>query len=251
MNLNAIILRDMQAHARDCYPQESCGLIVAGEYRPCVNRSDEPEKTFAISSADILAAGDKLEAVVHSHPDGPVYPSEEDMRQQIAMNVPWMIIPLFEDKVGPPIMWGDGLPIAPLIGRTFIHGVADCYSLIRDIYRMGKEACALEGVDWPFDSIELLEFPRRDGWWDGKTGEPQDLYRAHFAEAGFVEISREEARAGDVWLKAVNSPVLTHGGVLLSGGLILHHLPKRLSRREPAGLWGAAVDVWLRHKHAS
>jgi proteasome lid subunit RPN8/RPN11 len=249
--LSPDLIGKIAAHARAEYPKESCGLIVAGAYQPCANVADDPENDFAISAKVIQKAmlSGKLEAVVHSHPNGPHFPTERDMLSQVATNVPWVITPLDEDRDYPPVIWGANTPIAPIIGREFVHGVTDCYSLIRDAFRLGRDELAKQDVEWPFEPQDVPDFARNDAWWSSAEGqEPQDLYADNFAKAGFYEIPRESARAGDVFLCKIRSDKLNHGGVIVGGGMIMHHLPSRLSRREPAGLWQRAADLWLRYK---
>jgi len=61
-----------------------------------------------------------------------------------------------------------------------------------------------------------------------------------------LEASGSVAPLGDVFLAQVRAPVPNHGGVYLDGGLILHHLEGRLSRREPLGPWRRFVTHALR-----
>jgi proteasome lid subunit RPN8/RPN11 len=238
-------------HARSEYPKESCGLIVDGVYKPCFNYAIDPLKDFEIAPQVFLReklAGN-IDAVVHSHPNGPIYPSERDMRGQIDTAVPWIIVPIEEDRVLPFTMWGDQLPIAPIIGREFLHGVHDCYSLIRDVFRLGKDDLAKQGIQWPFPPQELPNVPRDDAWWTKiEDREPKDLYADYIEKAGFRIIDRSEAREGDGFLCKLKSDRLNHGGLIVGGGLILHHLPVRLSRREAAGIWERAADMWVRYK---
>ncbi len=238
------------AHARSEYPKEACGLIIAGAYRPCFNYAVDPTQDFLISTQEMaraLATG-KLEAVVHSHPDGPIFPSERDMRGQMDTAVPWVIVPIDKEDVLPFTIWGDQLPTAPVLGRTFLHGIHDCYSLVRDVFRLGREELAKEDVDWPFPPQDLPNVPRNDGWWQKKPDqEPQDLYADYIAKAGFRQIDRSEVRAGDGFLCKIRSEKLNHAGVIVGGGMILHHFPARLSRREPAGLWQRAAEMWVRY----
>jgi hypothetical protein len=46
----------------------------------------------------------------------------------------------------------------------------------------------------------------------------------------------------------IRSSKENHGGILVGNDLIVHHLPSRMSRREPAGLWGRQATRWLRYK---
>lgn len=236
-----------KAHARREYPREACGLIVQGAYVACENVAEDPLQDFEISREvfDHYLINGGIDYVVHSHPDGPLCPTLADMEGQVLTGLPWAIIPLDEDRMGEPIVWGDGVTIPPLVGREFVHGVTDCYSLIRDAFRLGKDELAKQDIiGWPYDPVELPVAPREDSWWDGDY----DLYHDNYAKEGFTPIKQEEARPGDVFLLRIRSEKLNHGGLLVGNNLILHHLPMRLSRREPAGVWGRHADLWLRYE---
>ena len=236
----------IEAHAREQYPNESCGVVIKGVYRPCENVAPDPLNDFEIGEHQVYLA-DGLEAIVHSHPGGPDHPTHSDMESQIATAVPWVILPLNEDQFGEPILWGEGVEIPPIIGREFKHGVTDCYSLIRDVYRLGKDKLAEQGISWPFEPIELPEFPRDDAWWNLD----QNLYIDNFEKAGFVRVKREEVQPGDIFMCKIRSKVENHAGVLIDDGLVLHHLPLRLSRREPSCIWWGATDLWVRYQPKS
>jgi cell wall-associated NlpC family hydrolase len=114
----------------------------------------------------------------------------------------------------------------PLIGRGFQHGVTDCYSYIRDWYRVER-------------GVELPQFVRDWDWW--KLGD--DLYAKGFASAGFTE-AHDAPQRGDVLLYTVGSKVVNHGAIYEGGGVLSHHLatrepfdPNRLSTREAAARW--------------
>lgn len=218
-----------RAHAVAEYPRESCGLIVAEAYRPCVNSASEPEKDFRISENDLLDVGAGLQAVLHSHPDGEGIPSAADMRGQMDSGVPWGIIACTGKEAQSPVWWGDFRLEEPLLGRVFVHGVTDCYSLIRSWF-------------WQKRGLLLPDFARDADWWKSN----KDLYRTLFASAGFRRIESAEARPGDVFIGQVRASVPNHGGILLEKGLGLHHLEGRLSRREPVGPWQRFITHWLR-----
>lgn len=240
-------IQDAKKHARDEYPKESCGLVVNGEYVPCFNYASLPLEDFIIAGEDFVRAELQggVQLVIHSHPNGPMYPSERDMQGQVQTNVPWAIIGVDEDRISEPFFWGDTLDIAPMVGREFRHGVSDCYNIIRDSFRLGKEGMAGQGMEWPFPPITLPVVPRDDSWWDK---EDVDLYSSNFGPFGFVQIDRSEVKPGDVFLTKIKSEKLNHGGVYVGNDLILHHLPNRLSRREPFGLWGKAAYMWIRYE---
>lgn len=247
---------DARIHAREVYPEESCGLIVKGEYIRCDNIAKDPEFheednkdctcrlcSFEISPSVYAQHVNDVDVIVHSHPNGPHYPSKLDMEAQLQTGKEWAIIALDAERVSTrPVCWGG--EIQPLLGREFMHGVTDCYSIIQDAFALGKDKLAEQGIHgWPYDPINLPHAPREDGWWEGEA----DLYIENFERAGF-EIVKGDPRPGDVFLTSVRSKKNNHGGILIGDGLIVHHLPERLSRREPAGLWGRSANIWLRHK---
>jgi proteasome lid subunit RPN8/RPN11 len=251
--LGSKVLAAAQAHAREQFPKESCGFVARGKYVACQNQAADPLADFRIEDPRLekaITAG-SLKAIIHSHPNGPIYPSEKDMAQQLATDVPWFIIPLNEDVILDTIGWGDQLPIAPIVGRPFIHGIFDCYAVMRDAYRLGKDKLCEQHIDWPFDPIELPNVARGDGWWRESD---RDLYQDGLSKYGFKIISRAEAQPGDVFLMRFGdhrgNPLnkLNHGGVLLNRGEILHHLPGRASRREQAAMWVRAADLWIRYE---
>lgn len=254
----ALAFEDAKAHAREMYPRESCGLIVAGKYIACDNAADpvekhiegDPDCTCQLCSFEINAkvyakyATKGIDMVVHSHPNGPFHPSRADMLSQEQTGKAWAIIALDQDRISDPIIWGGDTPMAPVLGREFMHGIHDCYALIQDCFALGKEKLEAQGVPgWPYEPIKLMSMPRDNSWWD----KGQDLYMENFAKAGFVEIDISKAQPGDVFLTSIRSDKLNHGGVLVGESCILHHLPQRLSRREPAGLWGRQAGFWLHY----
>ncbi|MCB8889922.1 Mov34/MPN/PAD-1 family protein [Vreelandella malpeensis] len=230
---------EIRAAALEAYPLEAVWLITADGCRQVPNVADDPAATFRVASRDMAAAqAAGLLAVVHSHPDYPDCPSEADMRGQQTSGMPWGIVATDGEQTTPIRWWGvEGAERAPLVGRGFVHGIHDCYGLIRDYYA--------EELD-----VVLPDVPRSWEWW--LAG--QDLYQDGFAAAGFRRISAEEARPGDMWLAQLRSPVPSHGGVLLEHGLALHHPcgrfavdPSRLSVREPLGRWLPYITHWMRH----
>ncbi len=249
------VLEAAREHAREKYPEESCGIVARGKYIKVLNSAEDPSThvegnpncncrlcSFVISPKAANKYLYTCEGVIHSHPNGNAYPSKADMAGQIQMDIPWAIIPLDEEREYEAIEWG-GDYIPPIIGREFVHGVTDCCSIIRDVFRLGKDKLAEQDISWPFDPIPFEECAREDGWW--ANGE--NLYEDNIKGHGFVEIKSHEARPGDVFLLKIRSQITNHGGVLLEDNLILHHLPNRVSRREVAGAWGAHAHIWLRY----
>ena len=221
----------IRSEALAAYPHEAVWLITAdGACRQVRNVHAEPAHAFAVSKNDMASAQARgLAAIVHSHPDYWACPSEADMHGQMATAVPWGIVATDGQDATPITWWGADTPRPPLEDRPFVHGVTDCYALIRDYYAETY-------------GIELIEVPRAWEWW--RTG--GDLYQQQFAAAGFERITHEQAQPGDVWLMQLRSPVPNHGGILLDHGRALHHpmaraggpvQPKARARIEPIHRW--------------
>jgi hypothetical protein len=182
-----------------------------------------------------------IEAVIHSHPvrhNDPIWdrwPTLMDQEQQIKGAVPWGICVVINGHAQDPYFWGDNsLPVAEYLGRPFIHGVYDCYSLVRDYYR--REF-----------GILLNAYPREWEWWE-KTPE-LDLYRRNMMAEGFFEISFKELRPGDCVLGTVlSNQIINHSGVYLGNSLLLHHLVGRVSRTDPIGRWQKLIRYYMRHE---
>lgn len=237
MKITEKVISDIKKHAADAYPNEACGIItIKSKYLRMENTAADPKKDFRIDPKEMLKHD--IGAIVHSHPDGPKFPSENDMTGQISTAVVWGICVASSDGiVSAPYFWGSPEYIPPLLGRKFRHGPSgsdgcgDCYALIRDWYQLER-------------GITLNEYPRADGWWE----KGQDLYEDFFRDAGFYEIRADEVRIGDVFMGRVMSNRVNHAGVLLEGGIILHHLAGRESRREPVGRWMKLIDKWVRYR---
>lgn len=237
----------MRAHALEAYPRESCGLIINKQgkdvYVPCENHAKGTEH-FKISGQDWANAEDQGEviAVVHSHPDTSNRPSEADLVSCEAAGLPWFIVSVIEGQTDIHRFEPTGYK-APLIGRTFWHGVLDCYSIVRDYYERER-------------GITLLDFERDDHWWDGE----EELYLDNFEKAGFVEVN--DLQVGDVILMQMRSERVNHAGVFLgSTGLtevpdlfpvpdaMLHHCYGRLSERVVyGGFWKQSTRKIVRYR---
>lgn len=219
MDLSDEIRLAVADHANLEYPREACGLVVVqrgrARYWPCANRAEKPEDYFDLDPADFARAEDAgtVVAIVHSHPDGNPEPSMADRVACERTGLPWHIL------AWPRGAWAYLEPCgyqAPLEGRVFIHGLTDCYALVRDWF-------AAQGVQLP-------DFDREDNWWD----KGQNLYIDHYAECGFAPVYDEAPpQVGDIILMQVRSTVPNHAAVCVGDNLIIHHLPRRLSCVEP------------------
>ncbi|XDZ66205.1 Mov34/MPN/PAD-1 family protein [Alphaproteobacteria bacterium LSUCC0684] len=234
---------DIIAHARRFAtmspPEEMAGLVAQGRFHPLVNQSADRCHSFRLD-ADQIGSFAKIEAIVHSHPGGPAFPSLEDMRQQQVSALPWIIAAVptaTRSEIREDVfIWGENPPVLDW-KAGYRHGVSDCYALIRGWY------AAYRGVTLP-------EFPRHWEWWlDG-----HDLYAEGLAKAGFERLPLTEMpKSGDVFLASVRAPVINHAGIWLGDGLIAHHLagrepvdPSRIPMSEPAERWRKFIQAWAR-----
>ena len=236
----------MLDHAAACYPRESCGLLVNREYIECQNIAAS-DSEFKIDPRDVVRAEKlgKIEAIVHSHPDGSTKPSTFDRLQMQHHNVPWVIVayPEIDIKVHAAKKYK-----APLINREYIHGVLDCFSIVRDYYRRELD-------------INIDNFEREDLWWESAGG--PDLYIDNFASQGFVQV--QDLQRHDVILcrvqptEHVNHALIYLGDngdltsetteTALNDHLVLHHPYMRRSRREIYGkVWQERKAIIVRHK---
>lgn len=229
----------VHAHAARDYPREACGVVVVQRgrerYIPCRNVAESAEH-FVIEPEDYARAEDmgEVTAIAHSHPNGPAAPSQADLVSCETSGLPWLIVGHPNGAVAEISPSGYR---APLVGRQFVHGVLDCYSIVRDHYQQELR-------------LDLPDFERPDLWWE-KGG---DLYRRHLTDAGFVEVDRSpidptKLRQHDVIIMQIGSPVPNHAAVHLGGGVILQHLQNRLSSRDIyGGYWQKNTRLVVRHR---
>lgn len=223
------IIAGAKNHAMKEFPCESCGLVIDKEYIPCENIATDPLNDFKIKTSLYVDNSDDIRCIIHSHNNYP-HVSKNDMQQQIATDVPWGMINVFKGNVTGIWFWGDQLPIQDLVGRPFVHGVYDCYALVKDYYRKEKK-------------IILPAYPRENLWWE----KDEHMLTSNFKKEGFVEIDSEDLQIGDVVLGSVLANSINHSGIYVGNGLMLHHLYNRLSRTEPLVRWKKYLTHSLRY----
>ena len=212
------------AHAKEEDPKESVGLLInirgKEKYYPCRNLSMTAHQCFILDPEDYVAATNlgEVSAIVHSHPINPPTPSQADKIGCENSNLPWHIVnPQTEE-------WGYLEPCGykpPILGRQWVWGITDCWSLVRDWY---KEELGISLRDWQRPTT--LEDFNKD-----------PMFERCAWRTGFRELrSDEKLKNGDLLFMSILSNNLNHVAIFINGD-VLHHLTDRLSCREPYSEW--------------
>lgn len=246
--MNEITKAAIAEHALAEYPRECVGLVCVRDgteiYVPCRNLAAVPTENFSLSPEDLANAEDlgAVAALVHSHPGGAARPSPADraMCEQAGIDR-WVIVSLgvqTDSTIGID-GWCEFSPagyVAPLIGRVFVHGIHDCYDLIRSYYQLER-------------GVTLPNFDRPHDWWaDGVS----NLFLDNFTKAQFADMGQDaELEVGDVLLMQIRSKndVPNHSGIYLGGNVLLHHMYGQLSGRTVwGGMWARSLRTVLRYR---
>ena len=119
-------------------------------------------------------------------------------------------------------------------GIDFIHGINDCYSMIRNFYRVSF-------------AIDLTNYARPDMWWH----HGMNLYNDFIKSEGFSLIDFDKLNKlqyGDIILMAVKTEMPCPAAVYIGDGMILHHFYGRKSSIELyKGLWYNTTVSVYRH----
>lgn len=234
----------IRGHALQAAPNQMCGLIVQCDdglkYLKCTNVAEDTYNYHCFSQKDLNVAETqgKIVARVHSHDRMP-HASKADMEEQISSGLPCGIAFVRRNAVQNLCFFGDRLPIQDYTGRPFIHGVYDCYALVRD-YHQGTLG------------IQINQYPRDNKWWRSD----QNLLFDNIRDAGFVIVDKklDAIEKNDCILARINAPFVNHCGVYTGEGMLLHHICMRsssLSQAEPLDDFDCSkITHIVRHKSA-
>ena len=148
-------------HAKEQDPKESCGLLleVKGKekYFPCKNLSTYSHQCFIIDPNDFTKAEEtgNILAVVHSHPVTQPVASQADKIGCENSKLPWHIVNPKTEQ------WGYYEPSGykpALLGRPWVWGITDCWSLVRDWYKEEKNI-VLRDWERPTTPEQFLDKP--------------------------------------------------------------------------------------------
>ena len=236
--------------AKKNFPNESCGLILKkGKKQRIVavpNVSLQPNNQFLMARSDVEAAanGEEILCVWHTHCNIPPKPSEADVAGCEATSVPWVIVSVYKDEDG-PYSFSDMFTLEPsgelidYIGRPYVFGSLDCWTLIRDYYKREY-------------GVSLGEYPRIHEFWKSPTS---NFFgdKSNWESEGLYSIQESELKEGDlIFFSTDGSGNPNHAAVYIGGDLILHHVTDRLSKRDVYyGYWEKNAVAFLRCKHVS
>ena len=210
---------DAAKHAEECMPKESCGLlaIIKGKetYWPCKNIAESGFEYFIIDPDDWAECEDTGEiiGIVHSHPYDPPQPSDNDKASCEYLDLPSHIysVRMKEWCSFEPSGWK-----APsLIGRTWIWGKHDCWSLITDYFLEKKQ-------------INLKFWPRPKNL---KEFANNPYFEKVLTESGFKKVDND-IQINDILLMKGIYDKLNHVALYIGDQTIFHHNIKQLSCRE-------------------
>lgn len=219
------MIEQILTHAKETPDKEICGVVVIFKgrkrYVRCRNISEtDSSDHFVIHPEDYADAEDlgEIVSIVHSHPRTNPKPSEADLVGIEKSGLPWIIVnPLTEQHTE---TYPSGYK-SPLVGRPFVHGILDCYALIRDYYAETL-------------NIELQDMYRQDNWWH----KGDKLYRDNFTKFGFVEVTPKDIKPNDCFIICNGASEPNHAAVYLGDGKMLHHVQGRLSSIDVyGGFW--------------
>jgi proteasome lid subunit RPN8/RPN11 len=222
--MNSEIKAKVKAHALKDAPYEACGFVVVNRLgetivMPCENLARNKRGQFIIDPKNNIEA-EKLghiAAFYHSHasefpnPEGDRF-SREDLDISFESTFPALLY------VHPNDTWHFTMPStynpAPLLGRPFVWGVWDCYTLVRDYFLLNKK------------TVMGSYFPPENA-----TASSDFEYEKLSKNEKFHEIPMSEARKDDVMLVSLKSKFINHCLIYQGDNEYLHQPAFKLSSK--------------------
>jgi len=212
-------------YAKQQAPDEACGLlaIIKGkkQFWPCKNLAEGKFEFFILDPDDWAECEDTGEVigVIHSHPVGTATPSDTDKAACEHLGFPYFIYSIENDQ------WVNfepsGWKSPTLIGREFIWGKYDCWSIITDWYKETKNI-----------NIKFWKRPKKIKDFLNNPEFEFALPKLNFKKLPTIK----DIKIGDVLLFQSVTGNLDHVAVFIGDNMILNHNIKGLSCREPFDL---------------
>ncbi len=232
--MNITIKNLIRYHAMEDEENEICGIVYRAKDKlfihKCQNIAIDKTEEFEIDSEEFISCYNKGEIVYIYHSQHSNAFSEEDIIRANELIIPLI---LFNPKTDyfsvyyPPDYKPD------YIGREFIWGFNDCYTLIREYYR--REYL-----------IPLSDYDADEGY--ELTG--QDKIVNNFEKEGFSKIDIKNIEKGDLIAFKIHKDYPTHLAIYMGNNMILHQLFNCQSRIENLSEnWVKRILFGLRHKN--
>lgn len=122
----------------------------------------------------------------------------------------------------------------PLVGRPFLHGLFDCYTLVRDYYTRN------------FNLVMPTNLQRDWEWWN----QGPNLYVEHANNYGFENVNDIEKH--DLIVMSLGSEVPNHGAIYIGDNKIMHHVAGRFSTiEELTTFYKSKISVVYRNRNTN
>lgn len=225
------IKAEIKAHALRDAPNECCGFIYINKDTiktfPCKNVSTEPQEEFEVDMDEYFEATRQGVIVGIYHSGRDLAFSESDIHHADEWPLPLHLYSLKENtfKTYTPKTYG-----GDYLGRTFIWGHHDCYTLVKDYYRREYNLYLND-----YDCDETYES-------SGKRDIIQNIEKEGFEK--LKDISN--IKAGDVLVFYTFGEY--HIAIYLGNNQFLHQLLKSQSRIDNLDeLWAKRLKFALHH----
>ena len=218
---------------------EVCGLVVNYNGKPiyyrCNNISTNGTDEFILDPLDYVKAESMgtILYVCHSHVTVTEQPSKVDTLVCNKGSTPWLIYSLVTKNI---FTLEPENKIPNLFGREYVYNVQDCWTLVRDIYR-----------------LELnIQLPRlvidSDFYW--YLDKSKNYFSQYASEAGFYRVTDKSIKKYDVLLFRTDKAVVpNHAAVYYDNNIIAHHAYNRLSSKDIfGGYWLKSVQDTYRYR---
>ena len=208
-------------YAKEKAPEEACGLlaIIKGKetFWPCKNLANGKFEFFILDPDDWAECEDTGEVlgVIHSHPVGAATPSDTDRAACEHLGVPYFIYSIEHDHW--ELLEPSGWKAPSLIGRKFIWGKYDCWSIVTDWFQENKNI-----------NIKYWKRPKKI-----KDFINNPEFEFALPKLNFIKQSNnKDIKIGDVLLFQSITGNLDHVAVYIGDNMILNHNIRALSCRE-------------------
>ncbi len=229
---------DILALARANPTEEVCGFIHSdalgrATVMPCTNIDRTPTEAFEIDVQDHIRAlhiGPQLFGVYHSHPGDPSGLSPADLAYAEELGLPLYGVNTRDGS------WMDYTPPtyrAPLEGRPWSLGFADCWEVPRLYYRQQL-------------NIHLSDYDRDESM----SHEDAGTILANYTREGFAQLASDPSilRPHDILMFKTSRALPQHFAVFRGDSRILHHVEGATSRTELlTDRWASRLFCVFRH----